>query len=1292
MAQPVWITPAGSLGTIPEGIFYQQTLQAYDPDPAPGTGIYYRVIAGVLPGGVQCSTSGLIAGVPQALASVEGVPYQVNRNVTSKFTVRAYTENETTGEILRIADRTFNLTISGNNTPEFVAPAGSFGINNNATLLASISGYELTVTSVTSGTLYKGMVIRGPGVVQGTTITGFGTGTGGSGTYTVDISQTVTTANLTGWIGVYYDGDKVDLQFEYTNVDPDEIVTVRLVSGELPPGLTLSSTGLLTGYIRPAASITETPGYDLDPSSTLPYDFIVSAISKNYQFTLEVSDGKSASLRDFTMYVYNRDDNTADTTTITADNTFVTADEGTDRNPFLVNATPSNLGSVRADNYFAYQFRGNDYDTVGLTYSICVNEGIGLPPGLTLDPNSGWYYGYIPNQGLTEISYSFNITVYQSEPVSTFTVTATTGGTNLITCSDASTLYVGTTVAFTGTLFGNIAANTVYYVQSVNYITNQITISTTPTASELLLSTAVGSMTGGVVVCSQLYPFFLTITGITDNEVSWLTDANLGSIENGSTSLLKIEAVNIGERTLSYRLKSGAYNQLPQGLTLLESGEIAGRVSFNTFSVDLGFTTFDKSQSVVSGIEETTFDSTFVFTVNAYAKDPSQFLYTVAGVNIVNGGVGYSSITPPTIEFSLPVGATASQAIAGTVSVTNGAISNIPLVTGGSSYTGPAAITITSGDGEDAVLESIMLQTGNREVISVYKTFTLKLVRAYNYPYQNLFCVAMPPPNDRVLLNQLLTDQTIFVPEYIYRPDDANFGVSTAVKYEHAYGLAPDTIDTYVSSLYLNHYWKNLILGSIQTAQALDANGNVVYEVVYSRIIDNLVNAAGDSVAKIVNLPYTIIDPADSSSQITQVYPNSLVDMRTQVIDVVGQISTKLPLWMTSKQTNGSVLGFTPAWVICYTKPGRSKQIAYYIAEYFGQQLNRVDFKVDRYVMDRTLSKNWDTTTQHWTPKGSLTTFDFYNTTGYVNLGTVNCATNLAYDDINLRTVADINALGGIDGQTWIAVEGQDPPDGTRVVIRDGTKLIFVNQENYGNYNSVDSAWQEYIVQYDSGRYSQGAGTSPGDPSYPVQTFDESYTIPGGYTVECTDTSASSDRITCISTDGMTEGDIIWFTGTTFGDVTSFNTNNQIYYIYEISSATEFKIATTSPAESPTALGTASGSMVANWGNYRMAIWEVTIQNENVVTLSLAQQTAPNDYVRVTQGAQYNTAQLYRPTTPGPALTLINWQPLISTIVVVGNETTFDEASMQFIAPVDMYDTSDALDKYLVFPKSNILV
>ena len=507
------------------------------------------------------------------------------------------------------------------------------------------------------------------------------------------------------------------------------------------------------------------------------------------------------------------------------------------------------------------------------------------------------------------------------------------------------------------------------------------------------------------------------------------------------------------------------------------------------------------------------------------------------------------------------------------------------------------------------------------------------------------------------------------------------------MQYEHAVGLAPETIDTYVSSLYLNHYWKNLILGSIETAQALDAAGNIIYEVVYSQIIDNLVNAAGQSVAKIVNLPYTIIDPADGSSQVTQVYPNSLINMRDQVIDVVGQISTKLPIWMTSKQTNGRVLGFTPSWVICYTQPGRSAQIAYYIQQYFAKQLNSVDFKVDRYVLDRTLSKNWDPVDQKWTPAGSLTTFDFYNTAGYVNLGQVECATNLAYVDVNFRTQEQINAVGGIDGATWFEIEGQAPPAGTKVVLTTGSKIIFVQQENYQNY-TVTEAWQNYVQRFDDpGSYDQ-TGT----------LFDESYTIPGGYIVTCTATSSSNNRITCTSTTGMTAGDTIWFTGDTFGDVTVFSSNNQIYYILSVVNGTQFTITDTVDGTTEVVLTTDTGSMNANWGNYRMDIYEVTVNAGSTtsdpayITLSPLQQIAPNNYVTVTQGAYYNTAQLYRPTAPGPGFTRISWLPLITSITVVGNQTTFDQDSMQFIAPVDMYTTSDALDKYLVFPKSNILV
>jgi hypothetical protein len=235
----------------------------------------------------------------------------------------------------------------------------------------------------------------------------------------------------------------------------------------------------------------------------------------------------------------------------------------------------------------------------------------------------------------------------------------------------------------------------------------------------------------------------------------------------------------------------------------------------------------------------------------------------------------------------------------------------------------------------------------------VTKTFSITVIREYNEPYDNLYIQAMPPQDDRDLLASLLQDSEIFPRDLIYRPDDPYFGVAKNVTYYHAYGLTAATLLDYVNSLDLNHYWKNLVLGEVSVAQARNAAGEVIYEAVYSRIIDNLVNDQGESVSKDVTLPYPI-RPGDST-EIDTVYPNSLINMRDQVIDVVGQVSNVLPDWMTSKQTDGRVLGFVPAWVMAYAKPGKGAQIAYYIAEKFGVRLNLVDYEVDRYELDQIL-------------------------------------------------------------------------------------------------------------------------------------------------------------------------------------------------------------------------------------------------------------------------------------------------------------------------------------------------
>jgi hypothetical protein len=165
-------------------------------------------------------------------------------------------------------------------------------------------------------------------------------------------------------------------------------------------------------------------------------------------------------------------------------------------------------------------------------------------------------------------------------------------------------------------------------------------------------------------------------------------------------------------------------------------------------------------------------------------------------------------------------------------------------------------------------------------------------------------------------------------------------------------------------------------------------------------VIDDLVNAQGQSVSKSVTLPYPINQ--FDSTEIATVYPNSLINMRDQVIDTVGQISNALPLWMICKQANGQTLGFTPAWVIAYANPGRGEQLAYYIGQDFIDRLNVIDFEVDRYELDNLLTRNWNRADQYWgydtssaTPHPpSLTTFDLiglpiFSTTTVYQVGQV---------------------------------------------------------------------------------------------------------------------------------------------------------------------------------------------------------------------------------------------------------------------------------------------------------------
>jgi hypothetical protein len=92
-----------------------------------------------------------------------------------------------------------------------------------AVVTGDITGTTLDVTVVTSGTLQIGQTLEGANVTDGTIITAFGTGTGGTGTYTVSPSQTAASATIyaLNWTvlpstdGAFEGGGTVDITDNY---------------------------------------------------------------------------------------------------------------------------------------------------------------------------------------------------------------------------------------------------------------------------------------------------------------------------------------------------------------------------------------------------------------------------------------------------------------------------------------------------------------------------------------------------------------------------------------------------------------------------------------------------------------------------------------------------------------------------------------------------------------------------------------------------------------------------------------------------------------------------------------------------------------------------------------------------------------------------------------------------------------------------------------------------------------------------------------------------------------------
>jgi hypothetical protein len=241
------------------------------------------------------------------------------------------------------------------------------------------------------------------------------------------------------------DNEIIDYQLVATDTDlsaGDELsYFIADGDGSLPIGITLSSTGRLQGTTEPLISLDKRftgGGYDSAPYAGLPIDYAVLSsngfgsfyydtvdydyneptanlrkLNRYYPFAVTVTDGENFVRREFKIYLVGDDYLKADNTIMQASTGVFTADTTNVRTPVWI--TPKDLGFRRANNYTTIYLEIVDNWTLEgvIVYTLeDVNDDLTaseLPPGMTLDSQTGEVVGRIPYQPAVTQNYKFTV-------------------------------------------------------------------------------------------------------------------------------------------------------------------------------------------------------------------------------------------------------------------------------------------------------------------------------------------------------------------------------------------------------------------------------------------------------------------------------------------------------------------------------------------------------------------------------------------------------------------------------------------------------------------------------------------------------------------------------------------------------------------------------------------------------------------------------------------------------------------------------------------------------------------
>ena len=749
------------------------------------------------------------------------------------------------------------------------------------------------------------------------------------------------------------------LQLEANTSDSTAIV-YSLIAGSLPAGMSITSTGLLTGSPAEVAKRTL-------------YTFVVRATAgsaiTDRSFTLDVS-GADAPAFTTVAGQLNKPLSTVYTTdsSSTADSILSTAD------------TTGNV-TVLDGSYIEYDIVATDTDTTAgqnLVYEVVQGS---LPPGVTMTIG-----GKISGIVALAIDESYG----------------PQGGYDFDAFPDFSALNPDD--GGEPTNVKNIYDRTVFSKsRSVNY---DFIVRVTDGVSSIdrNFNIFVYSADYWIVSNSQIT---IDQTLVQDNTITmdlhtgrppvFTTEADLGIFRHDNKVVIRIDVSDFDplQANLEYSITGGA---LPTGLAIeLNSGEIYGSLPSQTATeVDYSFTV-RANRVVATGL------NTF-----------SERTFTMKVVGEVDIGIEFT--TPSTIGI-LTADIPSILSIEAQAEKTNRVLSYT--VTSGSLPTG---ITLSNAGNLIGTIDPSDFTDSTRaftfevtvsdqyQTAATKKDFTLNISLPYTEKeYGNMTGHATSFIDQNVFYD-IAQDPNINSPEYVYRPEDPTFGMRDKAEMLLLAGLEAQTLTAFQQQMEQNHAPKTLYFGDIKTAEAKE-DGVVKYEVVYVEMIDNMVNSKGESVASSIKLRDAIAKPmlgprasstnattdyqeyeittdgglsfSTAGSKVrfanqlsadlgffTHLYPNAVANMRSRMKSLGNKEYTYLPLWMRTTQSETlAPLGYVMAVPICYCKPGTSGRLKKRIEDK-KIEFKNIQFTIDRYAVSKSI-----VSPEVFTADGSTTTF-----------------------------------------------------------------------------------------------------------------------------------------------------------------------------------------------------------------------------------------------------------------------------------------------------------------------------